>query len=274
MAYCIEDIEKIGVSNLISLLAPLSIHVCHIQSITESYIALQEVYKSHAEEDRAAVRSAVDAILTEQRAKVGDEVVVPEITDEDVTAFCRNVQNLRRVGTRPYAEEWETHGAASSDGGDDAAMPTPQEEEIRSDLLMATMDPYEAPEHTPLLWHVALRAADVFCERNGRYPGTPLDADDKSLEADAKEVQALLESVCASMGLSDADLIKSTLLNDTMAHASEMVRYGNAELHNIASVLGGVASQEAVKIITGQYVPLDNTYVYNGIAGTAGVYKL
>jgi amyloid beta precursor protein binding protein 1 len=75
------------------------------------------------------------------------------------------------------------------------------------------------------------------------------------------------------MGLDDTDLVKSTLLNGSMAHATEMTRYGNAELHNVASVLGGVASQEAVKIITGQYVPLDNTYVYNGIAGTAGVYK-
>ena len=155
----------------------------------------------------------------------------------------------------------------------DAPMPTPQEEEIRSDLMMATMDPYEVSEHTPLLWHCALRAADIFCERNGRYPGTPLDADKKALEADAKEVQAILEPICSAMGLDDTDLVKSTLFNGSMAHATEMTRYGNAELHNVASVLGGVASQEAVKIITGQYVPLDNTYVYNGIAGTAGVYK-
>jgi amyloid beta precursor protein binding protein 1 len=54
----------------------------------------------------------------------------------------------------------------------------------------------------------------------------------------------------------------------------ELTRYGNAEIHNIASVVGGVASQEAVKIITGQYLPLDNTYVFNGIAAVAGVYKL
>lgn len=241
--------------------------------IAEPYIALQAVYKSRADEDRAAIRSAVDAILMEQRATVGDGAVVPDVTDEEVSAFCRNIQNLRKVGTRSYCEEWETH-APSTDGGGDAAMPTPQEEEIRGDLMMATMDPYEVPEHTPLLWQVALRAADVFCERMGRYPGTPLDANDKALEGDAKEVQALVRSICASMGLSDADLVKSTLLSGTMAHAVEITRYGNAELHNIASVLGGVASQEAVKIITGQYVPLDNTYVYNGIAGTAGVYRL
>jgi amyloid beta precursor protein binding protein 1 len=53
--------------------------------------------------------------------------------------------------------------------------------------------------------------------------------------------------------------------------ALEFTRYSNAELPTIASVMGGVASQEAIKIITGQYVPLNNTYVYNGIASTAGV---
>ena len=54
---------------------------------------------------------------------------------------------------------------------------------------------------------------------------------------------------------------------------SELVRYANAELHNVASVIGGVASQEAVKVITGQYVPVNNTYVYNGIASFGGVYQ-
>jgi amyloid beta precursor protein binding protein 1 len=53
----------------------------------------------------------------------------------------------------------------------------------------------------------------------------------------------------------------------------ELTRYGNAEIHTVASVVGGVASQEAVKIITGQYIPLDNTYVYNGIVSVGGVYK-
>lgn len=32
--------------------------------------------------------------------------------------------------------------------------------------------------------------------------------------------------------------------------------------------------QEAVKILTQQYVPLNNTFVYNGIASTGGSYKL
>lgn len=32
-------------------------------------------------------------------------------------------------------------------------------------------DPYEVAEQTPIVWYLALRAADVFKTRNGRYPG-------------------------------------------------------------------------------------------------------
>ena len=55
--------------------------------------------------------------------------------------------------------------------------------------------------------------------------------------------------------------------------AEEVVRFGDSEIHNIAALSGGVAAQEAVNIITGKYVPLDDTYVYNGVAGVGGVYR-
>lgn len=40
------------------------------------------------------------------------------------------------------------------------------------------------------------------------------------------------------------------------------------ELHSISAFMGGMAAQEAVKIITHLWVPANNTIVYNGIAGT------
>lgn len=51
-------------------------------------------------------------------------------------------------------------------------------------------------------------------------------------------------------------------------------RYGASELHATASLIGGIAAQEAVKLITTQYMPLNNTYVYNGIAGVGGVLRV
>ena len=38
--------------------------------------------------------------------------------------------------------------------------------------------------------------------------------------------------------------------------------------------MGGVASQEVVKLITRQYVPLNNTYVYNAISSNGNQFEL
>lgn len=58
------------------------------------------------------------------------------------------------------------------------------------------------------------------------------------------------------------------------SHAVEITRYGGGELHNISALIGGMAAQESVKILTHQYVPLNNTYIYNGIACCGATYEL
>ena len=40
------------------------------------------------------------------------------------------------------------------------------------------------------------------------------------------------------------------------------------------SLIGGVASQEAIKAITHQYVPLNNTFIFNGAAGTTATLEM
>jgi NEDD8-activating enzyme E1 regulatory subunit len=52
------------------------------------------------------------------------------------------------------------------------------------------------------------------------------------------------------------------------AMAGEMCRFGAAELHCVAAVMGGMAAQEAIKLITHQFVPLAGTLVYNAMAST------
>lgn len=52
------------------------------------------------------------------------------------------------------------------------------------------------------------------------------------------------------------------------------VRYGASELHATAALIGGIAAQEAVKLITHKYLPLNNTYLYNGVAGVGGVLRV
>lgn len=137
---------------------------------------------------------------------------------------------------------------------------------------------------TPILWYLALRAVDTFHSQYARYPG---ENDDSSLVADQAEVFKALTALCVRYQI-DTRIIEGSVDNKdamstedgeiveliTKSHAAEITRYGGCELHNISALIGGIASQEAVKIITHQYVPLNNTYVYNGIASCGATYEL
>lgn len=48
-------------------------------------------------------------------------------------------------------------------------------------------------------------------------------------------------------------------------YISEIQRSHNMELHSVAAWLGGSASVESLKILTLQYVPVDNTIIYDGM---------
>ena len=57
----------------------------------------------------------------------------------------------------------------------------------------------------------------------------------------------------------------SILLFRYLATLPDNRRYGGCELHAVASILGGCAAQEAIKLVTKQYVPVDNLFVFNAV---------
>ncbi|KAK6052375.1 hypothetical protein COOONC_10117 [Cooperia oncophora] len=55
---------------------------------------------------------------------------------------------------------------------------------------------------------------------------------------------------------------------------AEICRYGAGELHVVASLVGGIAAQEVIKLATNQYVPLDNTFVFDGHTQRSSVFRM
>ena len=49
-----------------------------------------------------------------------------------------------------------------------------------------------------------------------------------------------------------------------MEAVDEICRYGASEPHVVSAIIGGVVSQEAIKLATHQYVPVNNTFIYDG----------
>lgn len=56
--------------------------------------------------------------------------------------------------------------------------------------------------------------------------------------------------------------------------AKEVARAAGGEMHNTSAVIGGMVAQEMIKIITNQYIPVDNTCIFDGIESRCQVLRL
>ncbi|KAL2754551.1 hypothetical protein ACRALDRAFT_1076212 [Sodiomyces alcalophilus JCM 7366] len=56
--------------------------------------------------------------------------------------------------------------------------------------------------------------------------------------------------------------------------AQEVFRAAGGELHNVSAVLGGMVAQELIKIVTKQYIPINNTCIFDGIGSRCQVLRL
>lgn len=65
-----------------------------------------------------------------------------------------------------------------------------------------------------------------------------------------------------------------TLSDRVTEVAEEVARAKGGELHNISALVGGMVAQEVIKIITKQYVPIDNTCIFDGITSRAQIIRV
>ncbi|KAM3222591.1 hypothetical protein P3L10_021861 [Capsicum annuum] len=101
--------------------------------------------------------------------------------------------------------------------------------------------------------YILLRAADRFAANynkfSGQYDG---DTDEDIFQLKTTTVGLLNDLGCNGFTLSE-DLI------------NEMSQYDASELHAIASFVGEVASQEVIKLITRQFIPMSGNFIFNGV---------
>jgi len=84
--------------------------------------------------------------------------------------------------------------------------------------------------------------------------------------ADVEALKKFSDEVITEFGF-EADTVPDSYLK-------EMCRFGGSQIHTTASFIGGVAAQEIIKILTKQWIPINNTFIYDAITGTAGPFTL
>ncbi|EGW32082.1 uncharacterized protein SPAPADRAFT_139666 [Spathaspora passalidarum NRRL Y-27907] len=54
----------------------------------------------------------------------------------------------------------------------------------------------------------------------------------------------------------------------------EILSHNTRNYHNLCSLMGGIASQEVLKLTTSQYIPLDNLFIFDGVKSTSERFKI
>lgn len=159
------------------------------------------------------------------------------ITEKDVRVFCKNAHCLRVLHGRSLKDEYNAK--------------TSNIQELTGNLEHGDSD---------ILFYIVLRAVDRFRSLYERYPG--------QIEEIDSDVTKLKNCFSALM----QDWNCSPFTKDD--HIYEICRFGGAEFHSVAAFMGGCAAHEVIKLVTGQYVPLNNTLIYNAIPQTTSVFYL
>ncbi|XP_026823150.1 NEDD8-activating enzyme E1 regulatory subunit [Rhopalosiphum maidis] len=151
------------------------------------------------------------------------------ITEQDIKIFCKHASELCVMRGTRIADEYERKGNADNE------------------ICQSLEDPDSLIEH-----YIILRGIERFYSEYYTYPGEI----DEQVEPDIPKLK-----LCISKLLNEWGCMSST--KEDSIH--EYCRYGKSELHSVSSFIGGCVSHEIIKIITRQYKPVNNSFVFNAI---------
>ena len=273
---CVVALKRFIVEEGGGVCLPVSTDIPDMHSRTEWYVTLKAIYKAASDRDYDAVRSHVQAVLAECHLPTSS------ITDDYLTLFVKNCRTLRVVRTRSIDSEY---GSPASEAGAETAeringrFETDAEDEADNIDPDAPPPPVHIPNPPLLHWYIALRCVDEFYAARGHWPAQWRDEEVSELEAmdeqsepkstwhtDAEALRAYGTAFFSAYRLTAAECDSDTL--------TEMARFGACEPHNIASVMGGIGAQIALKMLLKQYVPINHTFLFNGIHCSSTVFNL
>ncbi|KAL4868641.1 hypothetical protein BDV12DRAFT_94315 [Aspergillus spectabilis] len=216
---------------------PLPGSLPDMKAQSADYVLLQNIYKTKARKDVAEVTEIIRRI----ESQLGRLSQVP---DKDIEIFCKNASHIQVILGRDIPQ---VEGGAQTQkryqielGNDESLIPVV----------------------------LAFQVLDIVVTgiQEGGYSEDALDDD----ALWSSEIDRILGVITSDPSTPVDDEARERVLEA----ARELRRTEGGELHNISSLTGGLVAQEALKVLTRQYVPLDNTCVFNGIRSSSAMYKL
>jgi amyloid beta precursor protein binding protein 1 len=225
---------------------PLPGAVPDMKAESTVYIALQNIYKAKARQDVAEVADAVRAI----EARLDRETPIPE---SEIEQFCKNAAHLKVIFSSPHPP---LHALSETDA-----------KKLAGHLIN--------PESLFSVF-LAFRVYDEICNKVGGQSVSSPSTEEVHLDECRNGLEAALSRIksAAKIQAFDDDEGDELLSERLQSICQELQRARGGELHNTAALTGGMVAQEAIKVVTRQYVPVDNTCIFDGVTSRSEVLKL
>ncbi|EFQ97003.1 NEDD8-activating enzyme E1 regulatory subunit [Nannizzia gypsea CBS 118893] len=232
---------------------PLSGSLPDMKAQSSDYIWLQNIYKSKARQDAAEVLATVRNLECKLRA--GLERV--PISEKEVEIFCKNAAHIKVIK-----------------GRDIPLLPLDQSDENSQRIVKAIKSSLEIPDSLIPIF-IALSTLDSLVAEF-KETGCLNKAEGPSYLDETENWTAILSKHLAGLGLGEngMDESESDIKSQIESAVAEVRRAGIGELHNISAMAGGCIAQEALKVLTRQYVPLDNTFILDGVRSRGEMFRI
>ena len=110
------------------------------------------------------------------------------------------------------------------------------------------------------MWYLTLRVVEEYREENGKYPGLSDVPDPKEFEILNQKLTDLVSKITPDQ-------------KHDPRFIHEAMRYADSKIHTVSAFMGGIASQEIIKLLIKQYSIMNCTIIYDGINGRCNVFE-
>ena len=227
---------------------PLCGSIPDMISNTKNFISLKQIYNTKAKNDHKEMRDMVNNEIKENKNLLSEDKkeldkLVNNLTNDQIDIVDILNKNWPQVSLFVYPDN-------------------EFEEEAKN------FDPDQFDEQFQQLnfvWYLLFRASDKFFAKNKRYPGQNID----DFKKDVPTLFGLLKEEYNK--LSSKPNLGNELNED---NTFEFCRMGRGYVPPVVSIVGSIASQEIIKLITYQFETVNNTIIYDGINVTLSNIKI
>ena len=220
---------------------------------SQDYIQLQNIYKAKSRRD-------IEEVTNSLRSTEADLKRQTPVEAKEIESFSKGAAFVKLIKGKPLPVY-----------SPNAKAPPTSLQNILDD------------EDSLLPISLAFQAYDHWLHENSNTtpqtdPSAPFSSSSSSSEEAKPPLEALKQSATQIIHLNGATNGPQINIDDIMPRIepilAEFVRAAGAELHNISALTGGMVAQEVIKVLTKQYIPIDNTCVFDGIASKSAVFRL